>query len=135
MISRLTTVVFAIALSASLIHSCNAGESPGRTRSKSRMSKKQIETQEQRDRTTESNPGEKKPGVKAKLAKKPAARYQMLSAGERVVVLDTHTGKTQIIEPKMRPTYQNVEVGRAWVVVTVLGNLSERSNLSDSDNE
>ncbi len=55
---------------------------------------------------------------------KSVARFQMLKAGERVVILDTQTGQTQIIEPEARSAVQQVDVGRAWVVVTVLGNAS-----------
>lgn len=54
----------------------------------------------------------------------PAGRFQMLKAGERVVILDTQTGETRIIEPEAPRALQQVEVGRAWVVVTVLGNAS-----------
>lgn len=54
------------------------------------------------------------------------SRFQMQRAGQRVVILDTQTGETKIIEPEARTPYQNVEVGKAWVVVTVLGNVSER---------
>lgn len=64
-----------------------------------------------------------------KVAAKPAAstgRYQMLKAGDRVVILDTETGKTEIIEPKADAAIQNVEVGKAMVVVTVLGNVSQK---------
>lgn len=57
----------------------------------------------------------------------PATRFQMQRAGRRVVILDTQTGETKIIEPEAEAPYQNVEVGKAWVVVTVLGNVSERT--------
>jgi hypothetical protein len=50
----------------------------------------------------------------------------MLKAGDRVVILDTETGKTEIIEPKSEAAIQNVEVGKAMVVVTVLGNVSQK---------
>lgn len=53
-------------------------------------------------------------------------RYQMERAGNRVIILDTQTGETKIIEPSGGKSYQSVDVGRAWVVVTVLGNLSEQ---------
>lgn len=53
-----------------------------------------------------------------------AGRFQMLKAGDRVVILDTQTGETRIIEPEAPRALQQVEVGRAWVVVTVLGNAS-----------
>ena len=56
-----------------------------------------------------------------------SSRYQMLKAGERVVILDTQTGETRIIEPERPGALQNVQVGKAWVVVTVLGNASLRS--------
>lgn len=55
-----------------------------------------------------------------------STRFQMQRAGQRVVILDMQTGETKIIEPEARTPYQNVEVGKAWVVVTVLGNVSER---------
>jgi len=54
-------------------------------------------------------------------------RYQMLAAGDRIVILDTQTGEARIIEPASGRPLQNVEVGRAWVVVTVLGNVMERA--------
>lgn len=57
----------------------------------------------------------------------PATRFQMQRAGKRVVILDTQTGESKIIEPEAGTPYQNVEVGKAWVVVTVLGNISERT--------
>lgn len=66
------------------------------------------------------------PKVAAKPAVAPSGRYQMLKAGDRVVILDTETGKTEIIEPKSGAAIQNVEVGKAMVVVTVLGNVSQK---------
>ncbi|MBX3449003.1 MAG: hypothetical protein KF777_05545 [Planctomycetaceae bacterium] len=66
------------------------------------------------------------PKVAAKPAAVPSGRYQMLKAGDRVVILDTETGKTEIIEPKADAAIQNVEVGKAMVVVTVLGNVSQK---------
>lgn len=53
-------------------------------------------------------------------------RYQMLSAGKRVVILDTVTGKTRIIEPEPSAPRQSVEIGNSWVTVTVLVNRPER---------
>ncbi len=64
--------------------------------------------------------------ARRELKSSPAARFQMLKAGERVVILDTETGKTQIIDPEPQTALQKVEVGKAWVVVTVLGNASLR---------
>lgn len=121
MLYRLTTIVFTIALSASLIRPSNAADSPEGMRSRLRMPKKQIAKQKQRDRKTALE----KSSAKAESTEKSAVRYQMRSAGDRVVILDTHTGETKVIEPQAAPAYQNVEVGRAWVVVTVLGNVSE----------
>ncbi len=65
--------------------------------------------------------------ARGELQSRPATRFQMLKAGERVVILDTETGKTQIIDPEPQTALQKVDVGRAWVVVTVLGNASIRS--------
>ncbi len=53
-------------------------------------------------------------------------RFQMLSAGKRVVILDTITGKTRIIEPEPSALQQRVEIGKSWVTVTVLVNRPER---------
>ncbi|MDX1970882.1 MAG: hypothetical protein SFV23_27190 [Planctomycetaceae bacterium] len=64
--------------------------------------------------------------ARRELKSSPAARFQMLKAGERVVILDTETGKTQIIDPEPQTALQKVDVGKAWVVVTVLGNASLR---------
>lgn len=132
MISRLITVAFALAFTASLLNACNAAQFPDRTRSRSRIAHKQIEKQKHRNRTTDTKQSPEKSAVKPPSAEKSAVRYQMLSAGDRVVVLDTHTGKTEVIEPKLPPSYQNVEVGRAWVVVTVLGHVSEPNVSSDN---
>lgn len=66
-------------------------------------------------------------------AGKSDGRYQMLAAGKRVVVLDTHTGETRIIEPESGQAIQNVEVGRAWVVVTVLGNVSQHESKTNDE--
>lgn len=66
------------------------------------------------------------PKVASKQAAVSTGRYQMLKAGDRVVILDTETGKTEIIEPKSGAAIQNVEVGKAMVVVTVLGNVSQK---------
>lgn len=65
--------------------------------------------------------------ARRELKSSPATRFQMLKAGERVVILDTETGKTQIIDPEPQTAVQKVDVGKAWVVVTVLGNASLRS--------
>lgn len=65
--------------------------------------------------------------ARRELKSRPATRFQMLKAGERVVILDTETGKTQIIDPEAQTAVQKVDVGKAWVVVTVLGNASLRS--------
>lgn len=62
----------------------------------------------------------------------PTGRYQMLKAGERVVILDTLTGETRIIEPEAPKALQQVDVGRAWVVVTVLGNASSTERQAGS---
>lgn len=64
--------------------------------------------------------------ARRELKSSPAVRFQMLKAGERVVILDTETGKTQIIDPEPQTALQKVDVGKAWVVVTVLGNASLR---------
>lgn len=48
-------------------------------------------------------------------------RFQMMRVGERLVILDSDTGKTRIIEGNFERPIQNVEVGNALVVVTVLG--------------
>lgn len=125
MIFRFTTVVFAMVLIGLLIHRSDAADPGVRKQSQRRLLNNPIEKKKERRLKAQANPSEKKPVVKAQQVEKSGARYQMLSAGNRVVVLDTHTGETKVIEPQMRPAYQNVEVGRAWVVVTVLGNVSE----------
>jgi hypothetical protein len=104
-----------------LVNSSGAEEPAGPKKARPRTSHKRLEERKQR--------AEKAP--KASVDK-PAGRYQLLSAGQRVVILDTHTGETQVIEPSA-PAYQNVEVGRAWVVVTVLGNVSERRGTLPAD--
>jgi hypothetical protein len=126
MISQFRTIVFAIAILGLVIHQSDAAE-PGIENLSTPRSSKPMEKRKHRRLKTESNQGSKSPPAKRQPTEKSVARYQMLSAGERVIVLDTHTGETKVIEPQPRPPYQNVEVGRAWVVVTVLGNVSERS--------
>lgn len=49
-------------------------------------------------------------------------RFQMMSAGNRVIILDTQTGETRIIESDGGTVHQNVEIGRSWITVTVLVN-------------
>lgn len=48
-------------------------------------------------------------------------RYQMMRVGERLVILDADTGETRIIEADSGRPIQHVEVGKALVVVTMLG--------------
>ena len=78
--------------------------------------------------SSESKPATKsKPGKsegKGMRKNRANGRYQMLKSGDVVIVLDTHTGETRLIETETEPTLQRVDVGRAWVVVTVLGNAS-----------
>jgi hypothetical protein len=60
--------------------------------------------------------------------KKPAPRYQMLNAGDRVVILDTEKGTAQTIEPasKKAPRYQSFSVGRSVIVVdTAFGSITK----------
>lgn len=52
-----------------------------------------------------------------------APRFQMLAAGQRVIILDTQTGKTRVIEPE-GPTQQTVRIGKSWVTVTIQVNVS-----------
>ncbi len=74
-----------------------------------------------------------KPAVSKDESK--SGRYQLITAGERVVVFDSLTGEAKIIEPARKAPYQNVEVGRAWVVVTVLGNVAEHTAESRSSDK
>lgn len=52
-----------------------------------------------------------------------APRFQMLAAGHRVIILDTQTGETRVIEPE-DPTQQTVRIGKSWVTVTIQVNVS-----------
>jgi hypothetical protein len=61
-----------------------------------------------------------------------SSRFQMLAAGERVIVLDTQTGETRIIEPETVPVNQNVEIGKSWVTVTVLVNAQGRAKAAET---
>lgn len=54
-----------------------------------------------------------------------SGRYQFQSAGDKLVVLDTQTGHTRIVDFEATQPVQSVDVGHAWVVVTVLGNVSQ----------
>lgn len=53
-----------------------------------------------------------------------SGRYQLQTVGEQLVVLDTQTGETRVVDLTPPTPIQAVEVGNAWVVVTVLGNVS-----------
>jgi hypothetical protein len=48
-------------------------------------------------------------------------RFQLVKAGGRLIVFDGDTGETRVIEPAGGRPLQNVEIGKALVVVTVLG--------------
>lgn len=80
-------------------------------RSKARQQKPETAEKENVDR-------EPKPSV--------SPRFQMLTAGERVIILDTQTGETRVIEPETVPVNQNVEIGKSWVTVTILVNVQGR---------
>lgn len=54
-----------------------------------------------------------------------AGRYQMVAAGECVIILDTQTGETRIIEPASRVS-QRVEVRKSWIAVSVIVNAGDR---------
>lgn len=66
-------------------------------------------------------PADSKPTAKPS-GKSSAPRFQMLSAGKRIVVLDTETGETRMIESEAETMQQSVEIGKSWVTVTVLVN-------------
>lgn len=131
MISNFTTSACAILLTVLLINQSDAEVRVVQRKTKERLSNKRIEKIKPRHPKIESNPESTKATTMARTMVESTTRYQMLSAGQRVVILDTHTGETKFIEPQLQPAYQNVEVGRAWVVVTVLGNVSERIGLPD----
>uniref|UniRef100_A0A7C2K1A1 Uncharacterized protein n=1 Tax=Schlesneria paludicola TaxID=360056 RepID=A0A7C2K1A1_9PLAN len=73
--------------------------------------------------------------LEAALAKRPqpatasatTGRFQLQAIGDRLIVLDTETGDTRLVDLSRPTAYQHVDVGHAWVVVTVLGNVSERA--------
>lgn len=54
----------------------------------------------------------------------PAPRFQMLPVGKGVVILDTQTGETRVIQPETG-IQQIVEIGKSWVTVTVLVNVPD----------
>jgi hypothetical protein len=63
-----------------------------------------------------------------------SSRFQMLPVGNRIVILDTQSGETRIIESDAETMQQSVEIGKSWVTVTVLvnapGNLRAKSLLT-----
>lgn len=71
-------------------------------------------------------------GAEAPPAKESATpRFQMLPAGKRVVILDTHTGKTRIIDPEAG-VQQSVEIGKSWITVTVVVNAAGNQQTAHS---
>jgi hypothetical protein len=116
-----------------LVPSGRAEEPPAARKARQKTSLNRTAELEQRIQKLEAELASARAALKAEQPHQPAARFQMLSAGKRVVVLDTHTGETRIVEPETGRTYQNVEVGNAWFVVTVLGNLSEHIHTSAQD--
>lgn len=61
--------------------------------------------------------------VGKRAASNASSRFQMLAAGKRVVILDTQTGETRIIEPE-QTTQQSVRIGKSWITVTVQVNVA-----------
>ena len=55
----------------------------------------------------------------------------MLPAGKRVIILDTQTGETRIIDPEAASANQTVEVGKACVAVNVLVNVAAQKASRD----
>jgi hypothetical protein len=58
-------------------------------------------------------------------------RFQMMAAGERIVILDTQTGETRIIEPEPPGAKQTVKIGASWITVTVLVNVERAAKRSE----
>lgn len=133
MISKFTMMVLAVALMSFSINESLAAESVVQTSKDGRQSKPRIERKKQRRRATAANQRSKPSVGKAPSVEKSAARYQMLSTDHGVIVLDTHTGETKVIDMAARPPQQNIEVGRAWVVVTVLTNVSKEDGSEHDD--
>lgn len=83
--------------------------------------RRKIEQLEERLRDAEAAASKKPPATKTEST---VGRYQLQTVGDRLVVLDTQTGATRIVDLAAPTPIQSVDVGHAWVVVTVLGNVS-----------
>lgn len=91
-----------------------------KTGDKSQERAKRSKARQQKLEAAEQEKADRKPQHSV------SPRFQMLAAGERVVILDTQTGETRVIEPEAVPVNQNVEIGKSWVTVTVLVNVQGR---------
>jgi hypothetical protein len=88
--------------------------------------KKQTVERKTRDRLEERVRKLESLLARSEAAPGDAGRYQWRTIGEQLVVLDTQTGATRVVDLSPNPAIQHVHVGQAWVVVTVLGNVSQR---------
>jgi hypothetical protein len=83
--------------------------------------RRKIEQLEERLRDAEAAAAKSKSATNSPKA---TARYQLQTVGDRLVVLDMQTGETRVVDLTPPTPIQSVDVGHAWVVVTVLGNVS-----------
>jgi hypothetical protein len=61
------------------------------------------------------------------LALKDRPRHQMLNAGAKVVILDTQSGRSEVVQPAEARRYQPVAVGDSlFVVDTQTGTITQR---------